>query len=139
MKDNVHPSLVKPHSSDGIIGLIHLIRSMLADLLKLIAVEAKLFGYTALTMVALSLSIALLMVGGWLFAGVALVMVLANLSVFSLTGALLAVALLHLVLAALVFWRLVFITRDLTFRESRASMDNLLTHARTLVDRSLEE
>ncbi|WP_143142732.1 hypothetical protein [Marinospirillum alkaliphilum] len=111
----------------------------MADLLKLIAVEAKLFGYTALTMVALSLSIALLMVGGWLFAGVALVMVLANLSVFSLTGALLAVALLHLVLAALVFWRLVFITRDLTFRESRASMDNLLTHARTLVDRSLEE
>lgn len=48
---------------------------------------------------------------------------------FSLTGALLMVALAHLVLAALAFWRLRHITRDLKFRESRASVNSLLTHA----------
>lgn len=138
MKDT-DPSQHKTIQSEGIIDIIRLLKSMSVDMLNLVVVEAKLFGYTVLTMMTLSLSIALLMVGGWLFTAVALVMVLANLPAFSLTGALLTVALLHLVLAALVFWRLLFITRDLTFRESRTSMDSLLTHARTLVDRSLEK
>lgn len=138
MKDT-DPSQHKTLQSEGIIDIIRLLKSMSVDMLNLVVVEAKLFGYTVLTMMTLSLSIALLMVGGWLFTAVALVMVLANLPAFSLTGALLTVALLHLVLAALVFWRLLFITRDLTFRESRTSMDSLLTHARTLVDRSLEK
>lgn len=136
MKDT-DPSQHKTLQSEGIIDIIRLLKSMSVDMLNLVVVEAKLFGYTVLTMMTLSLSIALLMVGGWLFTAVALV--LANLPAFSLTGALLTVALLHLVLAALVFWRLLFITRDLTFRESRTSMDSLLTHARTLVDRSLEK
>jgi hypothetical protein len=60
-------------------------------------------------------------------------MALASLQAFSLTGALLTVALAHLVLAALAVWRLRYIIRDLTFRESRASANSLLTHARSLV------
>ena len=122
------------NESDGIGNITRVLRALSADMVRVVTVEAQLFGHTALTMIVLSLVIALLLVGGWLFAGAALVMALASLQAFSLTGALLTVALAHLVLAALAFWRLRHITRDLTFRESRASVNSVLTHARSLVD-----
>jgi hypothetical protein len=120
--------------NDGIGNIARILRTLSADMVRVVAVEARLFGHTALTMVVLCLVIALLLVGGWLFAAAALVMALASLQAFNLAGALLTVALAHLVLAALAFWRLRYITRDLTFRESRASVNSVLTHARSLVD-----
>ena len=49
------------------------------------------------------------------------------------------VALAHLISALLVFWRLRFITRDLTFRESRASVDALVSHARLVVEAVVQQ
>ncbi|ALP53576.1 hypothetical protein Tel_10765 [Candidatus Tenderia electrophaga] len=120
--------------SDNIRDITRLLKAMSADMIRLVLVEARLFGHTALAMIGLTVVIALLLVGSWLFIGAALVMALASLQPFSLTGALLTVALAHLVLAALAFWRLRYITRGLTFRESRASVNSLLVHARSLVE-----
>lgn len=119
---------------DGIRSTTHILKSLSADMLRLVGVEARLFGHTLLTMIGITVVIALLLVGCWLFAGAALVVALAGLGAFNLTGALLTVALAHLVIAALAFWRMRHITRDLTFRESRASANSLLTHARSPVD-----
>ncbi|WP_029681339.1 hypothetical protein [Thioalkalivibrio sp. ALR17-21] len=111
-----------------------LLKTVFADLARVVAVESRLFGYTLLVMLGLVVAIALLLVASWLFAGAALVVALANLQAFSLMGALLAVTLAHLVLAGLTFWRLHHITRDLTFRESRASVNSLLAHAKSVGD-----
>lgn len=120
-------------STDAIRDISHLLKTISADMLRVVGLEARLFGHTVLAMIGLTVVIALLLVAGWLFAGAAVVMALAGLQVFSLAGALLTVALGHLALAALAFWRLRYITRDLTFRESRASVNSLLTHARSTV------
>ena len=119
--------------NDGIGDFTTLLKRISADIVRVVIVEARLFGHTALTMIILSLVIALLLAGGWLYAMAALVMALASLQAFSLAGALLTVAIGHLVLAALAYWRLRRITRDLTFRESRASVNSVITHARSLV------
>lgn len=119
--------------SDGIWRITHILKTMSADMVRLVVVEARLFGHTVLAMIGLTVTVALLLAGGWLFAGAALAMLLAGLQAFSLAGALLTVALVHLVLAGLAFWRLRYITRDLTFRESRASVNSLLIHAQSVV------
>ncbi len=119
--------------SDGLRGIKRILKAMSADMIHLVVVEARLFGHTVLWMIALTVVIALLLVCGWLFSAVALVMALTDLQAFSLTGALLTVALAHLVLAALAFWRLRYITRDLRFRESWATVNSMLTLARSLV------
>lgn len=111
-----------------------ILKTLLADMARLVIVEAKLFGHTVLAMVGLTLVIAMLLLGGWLFTGAGLVVALANLQAFSLMDALLTVALAHLVLASLACWRLRVIIRDLTFRESRASMNSLLVQARSAGD-----
>ncbi len=121
-------------AADSIGDITHILKTISTDMMRLLLVEARLFGHTALTMIVLSLVIAVLLVGGWLFTAVALVVALSSLQVFSLMSALLTVALAHLVLAAMVFWWLRRITRDLTFRESRASVNVLLGHARSLID-----
>lgn len=121
--------------SDGNRDITGILKSMSADMVRLVVVEARLFGHTVLAMLGLTVVVALLLVSSWLFIAAALAVALASLQAFSLTGALLTVALAHLALAALVLWRLRYITRDLTFRESRASVNSLLTHARSsLVD-----
>ncbi|MBE0486827.1 hypothetical protein, partial [Marinobacter sp.] len=102
-----------------------ILMTMSADLVRLLVLEVRLFGHTVLAMLALTVIMALLLVGGWLFIGAAVVMVLASLPMFNLAGAMLTVALAHLIIAVLMFWRLRFITRDLTFRESRASVNSL--------------
>lgn len=119
--------------------ITRILMTLSADLVRMVALEVRLFGHTVLAMLALTVMIALLLVGGWLFIGAALVMALASLQVFNLAGALLTVALAHLVIAVLVFWRLRFITGDLTFRESRASVDGLVTHARAVVDTAVQQ
>jgi len=128
------PSRDDADQGDGIRDITRILKSLSADMVRLVVLEARLFGHTALAMIGLTVVMALLLVSSWLLIGAALVMALASLQAFSLTGALLTVALAHLVLAALVFWRLRYITRDLTFRESRASVNSLLTQARSLVD-----
>lgn len=128
------PSQEAADGTDGIRDITRILKSLSADMVHLVAVEARLFGHTVLAMIGLTVVIVLLLVSSWLFVGAALVIALAGLQVFSLTGALLTVALAHLVLAALAFWRLRHITRDLAFRESRASVNSLLTHARSLID-----
>lgn len=110
------------------------VKNLSADMVRVVGVEARLFGYTVLVVIGLAVIIALLLVGGWLFIGAAAVMALASLQVFNPTGALLTVALAHLALAALAYWRLRRITRDLTFPESRASVNSLLDHARSPAD-----
>lgn len=119
--------------SDGIWRITHILRTISSDMVRLVVVEARLFGHTVLAMIGLTVIMALLLAGGWLFAGAALAMLLASLQAFSLAGALLTVALAHLVFAGLTFWRLRYITRDLTFRESRASVNSLLIHAQSVV------
>ncbi|TDY01754.1 hypothetical protein [Thiohalophilus thiocyanatoxydans] len=128
------PSRDEADEHDGIGDIIRLLKALSADMVRLVLVEARLFGHTALVMIGLTVLMALLLVTSWLLIGAALVMTLASLQAFSLTGALLTVALAHLVLVALLFWRLRYMTRDLTFRESRASVNNLFTHARSIVD-----
>lgn len=120
--------------NDGTRGITRILKALSADIVHLVLVEARLFGHTALVMVGLTVVMALLLVSSWLFIGAALVNMLASLQAFSLTGALLTVALAHLVLAALIFWRLRYMIRDLTFRESRASVNSMLAHARSLLD-----
>lgn len=120
--------------SNDILGIAHILKNMSADIVHLVMVEARLCGHTALAMIGLTLVIALLLVGGWLFTGAALVVSLTSLQTFSLPGAMLTVALVHLLFAALAFWRLRYIRRDLTFRESRASVNNLLNNVQSLID-----
>lgn len=121
-------------AGEDVSGIPQALKNLSADMLRVVVVEARLFGHTVLAMIGLTVMIALLLVGGWLFAGAALVVVLSNLQIFSLAGAILAVALVHLLLAALALWRLRYIARDLTFRESRASVNSLLIHARAVGD-----
>lgn len=128
MKDN-NPTQNATEVNDGIRDTTGMLKNLSADMARLVLVEARLFGHTLLAMLGLTLVIALLLVSSWLFIGAALVVALASLQAFSLTGALLTVALLHLLLAALAMWRLRYITRDLTFRQSRASIHRLFNHA----------
>lgn len=133
--------LAREEGGDGedVLGIPHVLKALSADILRVVMVEARLFGHTLLAMIGLTVIIVLLLVGGWLFAGAALVVVLSSLQIFSLAGAILAVALVHLLLAALAVWRLHYIARDLTFRESRASVNSLLNHARAVGDTSSVE
>ncbi|PWG65851.1 hypothetical protein [Sediminicurvatus halobius] len=121
---------------DGLRDIAGAVKALSADMARLVLVEAQLFGHTALAMIGLAVAIALLLVGAWLFSGAALVVALTGLQAFSATGALLTVALAHLALAGLALWRLRHITRDLTFRESRASVNGLLARARSPGDAS---
>lgn len=120
--------------NDGNWNITRILKAMSTDMIRLVLVEARLFGHSALAMIKLTIVITLLLVSGWLFAGAALVMVLASLQAFSLTGALLTVALTHLVLAALAYWRLRYLTRDLRFRESWATLNSFFTLARSLIN-----
>lgn len=120
--------------TDDIRDITRILKTVSADMVRLVMVEARLFGHTVLAMIGLTLVAALLLVCSWLFIGAALVIALASLQAFSLTGALLTVAMAHLVLAALAFWRLRYITRDLTFRESRASVNSLINPTRSQAD-----
>ena len=110
----------------------NLLKTLSADIVRVVMVEIRLFGDTLLSMIGLTMLIALLLVGGWLFAGAALALALAELAFFSLPNALLIVGLVHLVLAALMFWRRRHIARDLVFQESRASLNSLLIYARAI-------
>ena len=109
-----------------------LLTSMATAVIGVAGVEARLFGHTVLSMIGLTMVIALLIVGSCLFAGVAIAMVLADLQAFSMTSALLTVAFAHVLLAGLAFWRRRHITRDLSFNESRASIDSLLLLAQAV-------
>lgn len=135
MTETNHSRDHDPDGDDEPIGdITEILKALVADLARVVVVETRLFGHTVLAMIGLTVAIALLLVAGWLFAGAALVVALANLQAFNLMGALLVVTLGHLVLATLAFWRLRHITRDLTFRESRASVNSLLAQTRALVD-----
>lgn len=120
----------------GIREIVRILKSLPVDMLSLVTMETKLFGYTALAMLKVCVMIGLLLVAGWLFAGATAVIALEGLETFNLIGALLVVTLLNLVMAALLIWRLRHIARDLTFRESRASASTLLAHAQSLLDAS---
>lgn len=114
-------------SEDESPHLVHILRSILSDMRELVLLEARLFGRTVLTMIALSIMMALLLTGAWLFFGAALVIALASLDAFSLSGATLTVGLVHLVLAVIAALSLVSLRGNLTFRESRASACRLFT------------
>lgn len=128
------PSQDAAKVTDDIRDITHILKTVSADMARLVMVEARLFGYTVLSMIGLTLVAALLLVCSWLFIGAALVIALADLQAFSLTGALLTVALAHLALAALAIWRLRYISRDLTFRESRASVNSLINPTQSQAD-----
>lgn len=121
------PAQVTESVGNSIRDMMLALKGISTDLAHLFALEARLFGYTALTMFGLAVLIALLLVSSLLFIEVALVTALISLQAFSLTGALVTVALTNLALAILAYWRLRYITRDLTFRESRAGVNSLLT------------
>lgn len=124
---------------NGIRDIMSILKSIPADMLSVVMVEAKLFGYTSLAMFKLCVVIGLLLIAGWLFSGAAAAVALESLQAFNLTGALVLVALFNLMLAALLIWRLRHMARDLTFRESRVSANALLAHARSVVTDSGQE
>lgn len=127
------------NATNGIRDIMNVFKSIPADMLSVVMVEARLFGHTALAMFKLGLVIGLLMVAGWLFAGAAAAVALESLQAFNLLGALAVVALFNLVLAAALIWWLGHMARDLTFRESRVSASALLAHARSAVNNSGQE
>ena len=129
-KDTTHAAIGK---GEGLRDIPHMLKALSADMTSVLVVEARLFGHTALAMIGLIVVMALLLVSGWLFIGAALTLTLASLQAFSLTGALMIVALAHLVLASLAYWRLRLIIRDLAFLESRASLKTLATLGRSLM------
>ncbi len=125
--------------ANSIRDVMSILKSMPADMISLVMVETQLFGSTALAMLKLCVVIGLLLVAGWLFTSAAAVIILEDLSDIGLLAAVVIVALSNLGLAALLILRLRYIARDLTFRESRSSVNTLLAHARTLVDNDAEE
>ncbi len=127
------------NATNGIRDIMSILKSIPADMLSVVMVEARLFGHTALAMFKLGVVIGLLMVAGWLFAGAAAAVALESLQAFNLLGALAVVALFNLVLAAALIWWLGHMARDLTFRESRVSASALLAHARSVVNDSGQE
>ncbi len=139
MKEEADHTQDAADGSDDNQDITHILKTLSADMVRLVLVETRLFGHTALAMLGLTLVVALLLVSSWLFIGAAVVVALASLQAFNLTGALLTVALAHLLLAALALWRMRHIARDLTFRESRASVNSLFSHAQSsLVDAATE-
>lgn len=126
-------------ATNGIRDIMNILKSIPADMLSVVMVEARLFGFTVLAMFKLCVVIGLLLIAGWLFAGTAAVVALESMQAFNLLGALTVVALINLVLAALLIWRLGHMARDLTFRESRVSANALLAHARSVVNNSGQE
>ena len=119
-------------ATGGIWSITRILKTMSADMTHLLVLEAQLFGRTALAMIGLMVAMALLLVSGWLFLAAALTLALASLPALGLVGALLTMALAHLVLAALAYWLMRRGMRDLAFRESRASLGTLITLARAL-------
>lgn len=116
----------------GIASLRDFTRALSAiagDAARLIAVDARLCGRTALAMIGLTVIAALLLVGGWLFIGAAAVLLLTEIEGFSPAGAVMTVGAAHIALAALAGWRLRYIARDLTFRQSRATLRSLVPTA----------
>lgn len=84
--NNADPSRHAAAANEEAQDITGLMITLSADLARLVGLEARLFGYTVLAILALTVVIALLLVGGWLFIGAALVMSLASLQVFSLGG-----------------------------------------------------
>jgi hypothetical protein len=105
--------------------------AVVADVMRLLSVDARLCGHTVLVMIALTVIAALLLAGGWLLAATAAVLMLSQLESVSPAGAFLAVGGVHIMLAGLVVWRLRVISRDLTFQQSRASLHRLMTNPTT--------
>jgi len=105
--------------------------AVVADVMRLLGVDARLCGHTALVMLALTVIAALLFAGGWLLAATAAVLMLGELDGVSLAGAFLIVGGVHIVIAGLVVWRLRVIARDLTFQQSRASLRRLIANPAT--------
>lgn len=110
------------------------LKNMSAEMVQLLAVEARLFGHTVLAMIGLTIVMSVLLVSSWLLVAAALAIALASLQAFSLTGALLTVAAAHLLLVALMVCYLRYMTRDLAFRESRASLNSLVTQSQVPAD-----
>ncbi len=106
--------------------VIHSLGAIAGDVVRLIAVDARLCGRTVLAMIGLTVIAALLLVGGWLFIGVAAVLLLNQLEMFSPVGATMTVGAAHIAFAALAVWRVRFIASDLTFRQSRATLRSLI-------------
>ncbi|WP_417579265.1 hypothetical protein [Nitrincola sp.] len=87
MKD-AHSSQDKTDEKDDIENITSILKNLLTDMLNLIVIETKLFGHTLLTMIGLSLVLAMLLVRWVAVPGAAVVIALASLQAFSLTSAL---------------------------------------------------
>jgi hypothetical protein len=98
-----------------------------SDLIGLAGLEFKLFGHTLVALSVLAAMMLLMLAGGWLFLTAAVAVALTSMQAFSVVGALLTVAALHLLLLGLMLWRTTFLNRDLTFRATRSSFLDLAT------------
>lgn len=122
------------NAAESIRDIMRMIKAIPADVLKVFMIEVRLFGHTARAMLKLCILIGLLLAAGWLFVGASVVVALESLQAFNLISALALVGVLNLVLAGLFIWWLKRMVRDLTFRETRCSVDTLLGHARSAVE-----
>jgi uncharacterized membrane protein YqjE len=114
-----------PPASDGVIGgfasVFHSARRVVADLFRLFSLEVRRAGLTLVWMLALGVLAALLVVTAWfsLMAALALWAVALGLTWI---GAMLAIALLNLVVAAGVVWTCMVVSRNLLFPATRRQL-----------------
>lgn len=101
-----------------------------SDLARLFALEVRLCGRTILAMLALTIVGALLAAGGWLYLSAAAVILLSRIEAIGPAGATAIVGLIHLALAVAAWWRVRLISRDVTFRQSRAALRGLMVAER---------
>lgn len=107
--------------------LVSTLGAIVSDLVRLIAVDARLCGRTVLAMIGLTVIAALLLVGGWLLVATAAVLLLSELEGVSPAAAFLAVGGVHMAMAGITVWWLRSLARDLTFRQSRATLRSFVS------------
>lgn len=103
--------------------------AILRDGAQLVALDARLFGRTAVAVVTGAVLAAFALAFGWLFVSVTLVLALTRIDGVGILPAGLAVAGLHFGTALLIAWWLRTIAADLAFRHSRAAVGSLVSVA----------
>lgn len=111
-------------------ALVRTLRALASDSTELLATDARLFLQTVLIMLASAVVIAVLVVSVWLYLGLSAALLAIQIAGMpAWLGVLLAAVGNLLAMGALLLW-LRRLAGDLTFRETRAAIGNLLSRGR---------